>query len=110
MDAAAFNSFIKDLPDKEKWIVRTAKLCYLYTGTKLFNDDKSINEAAKIKTEDITNDTDNMFDKEGFEILVDYNMELARKHIVGGAKFLDKEECDMWIEEEKRIRNEKATG
>ena len=110
MDTAAFNSFIKDLPDKEKWIVRTAKLCYLYTGTKLFNDDKSINEAAKIKTEDITNDTDNMFDKEGFEILVDYNMELARKHIIGGAKFLDKEECDMWIEEEKRIRNEKATG
>lgn len=109
MDTTAFNSFIKDLPDKEKWIVRTAKLCYLYTGTKLFNDDKSINEAAKIKTEDITNDTDNMFDKEGFEILVDYNMELARKHIIGGAKFLDKEECDMWIEEEKRIRNEKAT-
>jgi hypothetical protein len=106
MDMAAFNEFITGLSDKEKWIVRTAKLCYLYTGLKLFNDDKSINEAAKIHTSDITNDTDNMFDEEGFLILVDYNMELARKHIVGGAKFLDKEECDMWIEEEKRIRKE----
>jgi hypothetical protein len=106
MDTAAFNEFITGLSDKEKWIVRTAKLCYLYTGIKLFNDDKSINEAAKIHTSDITNDTDNMFDEEGFLILVDYNMELARKHIIGGAKFLDKEECDMWIEEEKRIREE----
>ena len=53
-----------------------------------------------------------MFDEEGFEILIEHDMELARKHIVGGAKFLDKEECDMWIEDEKLIRqeNEASSG